>query len=147
VDLVSTDDVLGADIAVSHLVDRGHKAIAHIAGVTAVARRKGYLQSMREHGFEDQAEIIECDETDAVDTKPQRNYLAGLRGVGLTSVAQPGPELAAAMVAALVDRLDAGSDKRPSVRRWLPPRLVIRTSTGRARATKTRRSEARQNHS
>ena len=34
VDLVSTDDVLGADIAVSHLVDFGHRAIAHIAGIT-----------------------------------------------------------------------------------------------------------------
>jgi DNA-binding LacI/PurR family transcriptional regulator len=184
VDLVSTDDALGADIAVSHLVDFGHRAIAHIAGFTAVARRKGYERSMRDRGLDELVEIIECDETDAggydaatqLLARPGRptaifavndvvalgvlaaaddlgvavprelsvvgfddTYLAGLRAVGLTSVAQPGSELAAAMVTALADRLDAGSDKKPSVRRWLPPRLVVRTSTGRVRGPKTRK--------
>jgi DNA-binding LacI/PurR family transcriptional regulator len=174
VDLVGTDDELGAEVAVSHLVELGHQAIAHISGITAVARRKGYERSMSTHGLGEQVRVVECDETDTggyeaalrLLERPDRptaifavndvvalsvlaaaddlgvavpqdlsvvgyddTYLAGLRGVGLTTVAQPGSEMAAVMVTALVDRIEAGADRRPAVRQWLPPKLIVRTTT------------------
>lgn len=180
VDLVGTDDALGAELAVSHLVELGHQRIAHIAGITAAARRKGYERSMSIHGLGEQIEIIECDETDtsgyeaafrllnsphrptaifavndivalsalaAADdlgiVVPQElsvvgfddTYLARLRGVGLTTVAQPGSEMANVMVAALVDRIEASGDDMPAVRRWLPPKLTVRTTTSTAPVT------------
>jgi len=51
VDVVAADDVEGARLAVRHLVDRGHRRLAHIAGrgpEVARLRRAGFEQACRD---------------------------------------------------------------------------------------------------
>jgi DNA-binding LacI/PurR family transcriptional regulator len=52
-DVVSDDPVLGGRIATQHLVDLGHRSIAHVAGSdrTGRARRAGYEAAMRDAGL------------------------------------------------------------------------------------------------
>jgi DNA-binding LacI/PurR family transcriptional regulator len=59
VDIVVDDDELGASLAVDHLVELGHRRIAHIEGArstTAHYRRAGYEKAMHRHGLA--AEIV-----------------------------------------------------------------------------------------
>lgn len=53
-DLVVNDDQQGARLAVEHLIQHGHRRIAHIAGQSEAAQRRhqGYLQTMTKHGLE-----------------------------------------------------------------------------------------------
>jgi len=177
VDLVGTDDALGAELAVRHLVELGHQRIAHIAGTAlgAAARRKGYERAMRIHRCGQHVQVADCDETDSGGYEAARRllsgpdrptavfavndvvalsvlaaaedldiavpeqlsvvgfddiYLAGLRGVGLTTVAQPVDQIAASMVSALLKRIEGADQTRPGVRTWLPPALTVRGTTG-----------------
>lgn len=60
IDSVNTDDVTGAGLAVDHLVELGHRRIAHIDGGTgagADARRRGYSAAMTRHGLTDEIMI------------------------------------------------------------------------------------------
>lgn len=55
VDTVNNDDQLGASIVVDHLVELGHRQIAHIdggRGGSSRQRRAGYRSAMRRHGLE-----------------------------------------------------------------------------------------------
>ena len=64
IDSVNTDDVTGARLAVDHLVDLGHRRIAHIDGGTgagADARRRGYSKAMTDHGLRDEIVIAHGD--------------------------------------------------------------------------------------
>jgi LacI family transcriptional regulator len=62
VDSVAVDNVLGAKRAVSHLIDHGHKRIAHITGPSyvsnAVERLRGYREAMEEAGLRVRREWI-----------------------------------------------------------------------------------------
>ena len=54
-DTVNTDEFVGSTLAVEHLIDLGHRNIAHLgggAGAGAAGRQHGYEATMRAHGLE-----------------------------------------------------------------------------------------------
>ncbi|RDI75708.1 Transcriptional regulator [Gaiella occulta] len=63
-------------------------------------------------------------------------FLAGLRGLSLTTVNQPRPEMGRLALAALVERIEEGRSDALHVR--LTPELVVRSSTARPRGSALR---------
>lgn len=64
---VSNDDVMGAGLAVDHLVSLGHERIAYVdGGPSAVARdrRRGYRAAMRRHGLGEAIAVVKGSFTD-----------------------------------------------------------------------------------
>lgn len=61
-DAVVTDNVAGGRLATSHLIERGHTRIAHIAGPahtsSAQGRLAGYLAALAEHGLSSDPALI-----------------------------------------------------------------------------------------
>ncbi|MGD9525875.1 LacI family DNA-binding transcriptional regulator [Pseudonocardia sp.] len=71
VDTVGNDDLAGGALATRHLLDLGHRRIAHIAGhlpgsanTVGTLRRRGYEDAMRERGLADHIEVETADYTD-----------------------------------------------------------------------------------
>ncbi|WP_291861567.1 LacI family DNA-binding transcriptional regulator [Marinilabilia sp.] len=65
-DRVITDDFQGAQIATSHLIERGCKNILHLAApqhlVIGSRRKEGYLKALEDHGIKaDEDLIVKCD--------------------------------------------------------------------------------------
>ena len=103
VDSITNDERIGARLVVGHLVELGHRLIAHVDGgngAGAGARRAGYRQAMREHGLEQCVRVIPGDYTD----------IAGVRAASrlLDSGQLPTAVFAANdfVAAGLIDRLE-----------------------------------------
>jgi DNA-binding LacI/PurR family transcriptional regulator len=91
VDVVRTSDELGMALAVRHLVDHGHRHIAHLQGGTGLlarARKEAYAEAMRAEGLAAETRVVLCDGEDQV--HGQRAVSAMLKGR---------PELPTALVA------------------------------------------------
>lgn len=79
VDIVRTSDDTGMRLAVAHLVEYGHRRIAHIdggPGLTADARRRGYLDAMAAHGLAAHARILTGGQTQLDGQRAARTLLA-----------------------------------------------------------------------
>ncbi|WP_246554279.1 LacI family DNA-binding transcriptional regulator [Nonomuraea jabiensis] len=63
VDIVVDDDQLGARLAIDHLVELGHKRIAHIEGRRS-SRCEGYLVAMRRHSLAPYIMVEAADSTE-----------------------------------------------------------------------------------
>ncbi len=61
VDSVNTDDCMGGRMVVEHLIELGHRRIAHIdggSGAGAEGRREGYVEAMHDHGLSEHVRIV-----------------------------------------------------------------------------------------
>ncbi|MFB9926408.1 LacI family DNA-binding transcriptional regulator [Amycolatopsis halotolerans] len=77
VDTVNDDGEAGAALAVEHLVQLGHRRIAHLDGggaAGAAARRRGFRQAMRAHGLE--PIVVRSEHTDTAGEKAVQELLS-----------------------------------------------------------------------
>jgi DNA-binding LacI/PurR family transcriptional regulator len=80
VDIVSVDDRVGAKLAVQHLVDLGHRDIAHIDGGPnpgSRSRRRSYEQTMRKNGLAEDVRVTRGNNTEPGGVAAAEALLAG----------------------------------------------------------------------
>lgn len=99
VDVIANDDLVGVRLAVQHLVDLGHRRIAHLAGrfgVAADLRAAGYRAAMADHGWTDliRVETADASESSAyaaatrlLDHDPAHRPTAIVAANGLSAIA------------------------------------------------------------
>ncbi|MGP4056094.1 substrate-binding domain-containing protein [Mycobacterium sp. 4D054] len=78
VDVVTGDDFEGAVKAVAHLVERGHRRIAHLGGTGRAAelRIQGYRDAMQRNGIGDEIRVEISDRSEDGDRRAARALLA-----------------------------------------------------------------------
>jgi DNA-binding LacI/PurR family transcriptional regulator len=82
VDFITNDDAVGAALAVGHLAELGHRAIAHISGGAGAGARErclGYEQAMREHRLARFTQVVSGDYTDEAGYEAAKQLMAGRR--------------------------------------------------------------------
>jgi LacI family transcriptional regulator, galactose operon repressor len=157
VDSVGVDERVGLALAVRHLAAIGHERIAYVTSPlveerTNAVRYESFVRACRETGCVETAmeeatavaaanDILAIELVDRLEQAgrhvPADVSVVGFDGIavgalariGLTTVAQPHEELAAAGMRLLLDRIAAGFDGPPR-RILLEPRLVVRSTTG-----------------
>ncbi len=78
IDVVRVDDFAGARLATQHLVDLGHRDIAHVHGARAsgaAERRAGYRAAMRAAGLDDHLDLVQGGLVDADGERAARTIL------------------------------------------------------------------------
>ncbi|MEN8584434.1 LacI family transcriptional regulator [Arthrobacter sp. KBS0703] len=80
-DLVANDDVAGARIAVEHLIDLGHRDIAHLAAPTrsGALRAGSYRDTMSRNGLQDYVRVEQTDMTERSGFEAMSRLLDGGR--------------------------------------------------------------------
>ena len=104
VDVVRTDDVAGARLAVEHLVGLGHTTITHVDGrraAGAAERRRGYRAAMREAGLLPETRIVTGGLTENDGERAADHLLTGPRPTAVTAF---NDHCAAGLMAALRER-------------------------------------------
>lgn len=135
---VSVDQTAGARLATRHLIELGHRRIAHLAGpddwMEAKARLGGYVDEMRAHGLEIAPPI-------AGDWTADSGYRAGLellRSPHFTAVFAANDQMAFGLMHALHeagvrvpdDVSVIGFDDMPESAHVLPPLTTLRQDFG-----------------
>ncbi len=131
---VSIDQRLGATLAVRHLVDRGHRVIAHVAGpdnwFDAVHRREAWEQELQRTG-------LPCSPSVQGDWSAQSGFDAARQLVeipGLTAVFTANDQMALGVIGGLAalgyrvpeDVSVIGFDDQPEAAHFLPPLTTVR---------------------
>jgi DNA-binding LacI/PurR family transcriptional regulator len=114
-DVVRSDDAAGMALVVDHLVERGHRRIAHLGGTggaVATERAAGYRAAMTRHGLADEIVVQPCDFSEDGGYAAAAALLGGRRPVTALAAVN---DLAA--VGAMSAAADAGVD--------LPDRLAV----------------------
>jgi DNA-binding LacI/PurR family transcriptional regulator len=79
-DVVRSADTKGIAMVVDHLVELGHRRIAHVTGgpgVISADRRNGFLRAMRRHSIGELASVIEAEFTETAGVAAAARMLAG----------------------------------------------------------------------
>ena len=109
-DVVRSDDAAGMGLVIDHLVERGHRHIAHLGGAVADERAAGYRLAMTRHGLGGELVVQACDFTEDGGYAAAAALLGGGRGRR-----RPATALAAvndlAAVGAMSAAADAGIDQ------------------------------------
>lgn len=158
VDSVGIDERRGLALAVRHLAELGHDRIAYVTSPlveerTNTARYESFARACREAGcveagIDDATGVAAANDILAIELideleragrrVPGDVSVVGFDGIavgalariGLTTIAQPHDELAAAGVHLLLDRIERGAGGPPR-RILLDPQLVVRGTTAR----------------
>jgi len=158
VDCVGVDETRGLALAVRHLATLGHRRIAYVTSRlvdarTDAARHASFVRACAEEGCAESPlegataaaaanDIVAIELIEQLEREGRRVPgdvsvvgfdgidAAGLARIGLTTVAQPREELAAAGIRLLLERVGAGPAAPPRTI-LLEPKLVVRSSTRR----------------
>jgi DNA-binding LacI/PurR family transcriptional regulator len=140
-DTVCSANLEGARMAVEHLIDLGHRSIAHVDGghnPGAADRRAGYLGAMEAAGLADRVDVVPGDYTQDAGIAALPHILASAATAVFTGNDQSAIGLAGAALRAGVsipERLSIiGYDDGPSAKSFVPLSTINQDTEGLARA-------------